>query len=190
MYVQSSVYSMQLNTCFADIATHNTSGEGSSPVRVCLSEGTSSDKHSPRHTFIGHGSRSTGVLWIVVVHNWLLSSIIHDERWSGLPGCCGVSGADPKSVLCAFYKAGQCMKGDKCKFSHDLTIGRKAEKRSIYEDHRDGGENGEQLTSSLPASTVQSFSGGVVVCCTCDHQVTGSKLTTTANSAYHPSWVS
>jgi len=60
-----------------------------------------------------------------------------------------VSGADPKSVLCAFYKVGQCMKGDKCKFSHDLSIGRKAEKRSIYEDQRDASENGKQLQRIL-----------------------------------------
>ena len=39
---------------------------------------------------------------------------------------------DPKSVLCAFFKQGQCYKGDKCKFSHDLTIERKSEKRSVY----------------------------------------------------------
>jgi hypothetical protein len=45
-------------------------------------------------------------------------------------------GADPKSVLCAFFKQGQCAKGDKCKFSHDLTIERKAEKRSLYDDVR------------------------------------------------------
>jgi len=45
-------------------------------------------------------------------------------------------GADPKSVLCAFFKQGQCKKGDKCKFSHDLTIERKAEKRSLYQDVR------------------------------------------------------
>lgn len=32
---------------------------------------------------------------------------------------------DPKSVLCAFYKQGQCTKGAKCKFSHDLLIERK-----------------------------------------------------------------
>ena len=51
-------------------------------------------------------------------------------------------GTDPKSVLCAFFKAGQCTKGDKCKFSHDLSIGRKAEKRSMYDDQREG-ENGE-----------------------------------------------
>lgn len=46
-------------------------------------------------------------------------------------------GADPKSVLCAFFKQGTCGKGDKCKFSHDLTIERKAEKRDIYTDVRD-----------------------------------------------------
>ncbi|GBP08752.1 Zinc finger CCCH domain-containing protein 15 homolog [Eumeta japonica] len=46
-------------------------------------------------------------------------------------------GADPKSVVCAFFKQGQCGKGDKCKFSHDLTIERKAEKRSLYVDMRD-----------------------------------------------------
>ena len=44
------------------------------------------------------------------------------------------TGADPKSVLCAFFKQGQCLKGAKCKFSHDLNIGRKGEKRNIYED--------------------------------------------------------
>lgn len=31
-------------------------------------------------------------------------------------------GTDPKSVVCAFFKQGNCSKGDKCKFSHDLTI--------------------------------------------------------------------
>ncbi|XP_014207439.1 zinc finger CCCH domain-containing protein 15 homolog [Copidosoma floridanum] len=43
-------------------------------------------------------------------------------------------GTDPKSVVCAFFKQGQCTKGDKCKFSHDLTVERKAEKRSLYCD--------------------------------------------------------
>jgi len=46
-------------------------------------------------------------------------------------------GIDPKSVLCAFFKQGTCGKGDRCKFSHDLTIERKAEKRSLYCDMRD-----------------------------------------------------
>ncbi|XP_058792624.1 zinc finger CCCH domain-containing protein 15 homolog isoform X2 [Phymastichus coffea] len=43
-------------------------------------------------------------------------------------------GTDPKSVVCAFFKQGQCIKGDKCKFSHDLSVERKAEKRSLYCD--------------------------------------------------------
>ncbi|XP_029031530.1 zinc finger CCCH domain-containing protein 15 [Betta splendens] len=46
-------------------------------------------------------------------------------------------GVDPKSVLCAFYKQGQCTKGDKCKFSHDLSMERKCEKKSVYVDERD-----------------------------------------------------
>ncbi|XP_031620563.1 zinc finger CCCH domain-containing protein 15 homolog [Contarinia nasturtii] len=50
-------------------------------------------------------------------------------------------GTDPKSVVCAFFKAGQCGKGDKCKFSHDLSVERKVEKRSIYVDMRDDDEN-------------------------------------------------
>lgn len=40
-------------------------------------------------------------------------------------------------MVCAFFKQGQCTKGAKCKFSHDLTIERKSEKRSIYVDMRD-----------------------------------------------------
>jgi hypothetical protein len=46
-------------------------------------------------------------------------------------------GVDPKTLLCAFYKAGQCEKGNKCKFSHDMDVGRKQEKRDLYADARD-----------------------------------------------------
>ncbi|KAL1915730.1 uncharacterized protein VTP21DRAFT_6489 [Calcarisporiella thermophila] len=46
-------------------------------------------------------------------------------------------GTDPKTVLCAFFKEGQCQKGDKCKFSHDLTIDRKSAKIDLYTDARD-----------------------------------------------------
>ncbi|KAL7275969.1 Translation machinery-associated protein 46 [Rhizina undulata] len=45
-------------------------------------------------------------------------------------------GVDPKSVVCVFYKKGHCEKGKKCKFSHDLSIERKAEKKNLYEDDR------------------------------------------------------
>merc|ERR1712111_209293 len=43
------------------------------------------------------------------------------------------NGVDPKSVFCAFFKQGLCKKGDKCKFSHDPDIERKAAKRNVYE---------------------------------------------------------
>ena len=46
-------------------------------------------------------------------------------------------GVDPKTILCAFYKAGNCEKGNKCKFSHDLDVGRKVEKKNLYQDNRE-----------------------------------------------------
>ncbi|KAI0671824.1 hypothetical protein C8Q78DRAFT_972582 [Trametes maxima] len=46
-------------------------------------------------------------------------------------------GVDPKTVLCAFFKAGTCEKGSKCKFSHDLNVGRKVEKKNLYADSRE-----------------------------------------------------
>lgn len=49
-------------------------------------------------------------------------------------------GVDPKTVMCAFFKAGQCTKGDKCKFSHDPNIDRKSAKINLYADARDDKE--------------------------------------------------
>ena len=46
-------------------------------------------------------------------------------------------GTDPKSVLCVFFKAGQCTKGDKCKYSHDLGIERKSAKIDVFTDTRE-----------------------------------------------------
>ncbi|KZT53272.1 hypothetical protein CALCODRAFT_458231 [Calocera cornea HHB12733] len=46
-------------------------------------------------------------------------------------------GVDPKTVLCVYFKTGHCDKGTKCKFSHDLNVGRKTEKRDIYSDTRE-----------------------------------------------------
>lgn len=45
-------------------------------------------------------------------------------------------GTDPKTVLCVYFKAGHCEKGNKCKFSHDRNVERKVEKLNIYEDAR------------------------------------------------------
>jgi len=52
------------------------------------------------------------------------------------------AGVDPKSVLCQYFKQGTCQKGFRCKFSHDLSIERKAEKKNIYEDARDDKQEG------------------------------------------------
>ncbi|KAL2416533.1 Translation machinery-associated protein 46 [Exophiala dermatitidis] len=46
-------------------------------------------------------------------------------------------GVDPKTVLCQFFKQGHCEKGKKCKFSHDLDVGKKVQKKDLYQDTRD-----------------------------------------------------
>jgi len=46
-------------------------------------------------------------------------------------------GADPKSVLCSYFKAGACRNGAKCKFSHDMEVERKKDKINIYVDPRE-----------------------------------------------------
>ncbi|WAR09914.1 ZC3HF-like protein [Mya arenaria] len=42
-----------------------------------------------------------------------------------------------KFIKTVVHQQGQCGKGDKCKFSHDLNVARKAEKKNLYEDVRD-----------------------------------------------------
>lgn len=46
------------------------------------------------------------------------------------------AGVDPKTVVCAMFKMGNCNKGKNCKFSHDLSVGRRVEKRDLYQDAR------------------------------------------------------
>jgi hypothetical protein len=58
-------------------------------------------------------------------------------------------GVDPKTVLCAFFKVGTCEKGGKCKFSHDMNVGRKVEKKNLYEDSREEKLNGAFLALFL-----------------------------------------
>lgn len=53
-------------------------------------------------------------------------------------------GVDPKTVLCTFYKQGNCEKGKKCKFSHDPAVERKGEKKNLYQDTREGEEEAKK----------------------------------------------
>lgn len=46
------------------------------------------------------------------------------------------TGVDPKTIVCALFKMGNCNKGAKCKFSHDLNVGRKQDKKDLYQDTR------------------------------------------------------
>ena len=43
-------------------------------------------------------------------------------------------GVDPKSIVCEFFRANQCTKGFKCKFSHDLNVERKGAKLDLFQD--------------------------------------------------------
>lgn len=45
-----------------------------------------------------------------------------------------VAGVDPKSIVCEYFRAGQCQKGFKCKFSHDLAVERKGGKIDLFTD--------------------------------------------------------
>ncbi|KAK4458815.1 hypothetical protein QBC42DRAFT_308292 [Cladorrhinum samala] len=50
-------------------------------------------------------------------------------------------GVDPKTVVCIFFKKGNCEKGKKCKFAHDLALERKVEKKNLYADTRDAADD-------------------------------------------------
>ena len=58
-------------------------------------------------------------------------------------------GVDPKTVLCIFYKQGNCEKGKRCKFSHDLAVERKGEKKNLYQDTREGDAEDEKKKDDM-----------------------------------------
>lgn len=58
-------------------------------------------------------------------------------------------GVDPKTILCAYFKAGTCEKGNKCKFSHNVDVGRKVEKKNLYEDSREEQAKGSSVVRRL-----------------------------------------
>ncbi|XP_009378138.2 zinc finger CCCH domain-containing protein 11 isoform X2 [Pyrus x bretschneideri] len=66
------------------------------------------------------------------------------------------AGVDPKSILCEFFKFGQCTKGFKCKFSHDLNVQRKGEKIDIYSDKRDDEDTMEDWDQATLEKVVES----------------------------------
>ncbi|PRW34000.1 zinc finger CCCH domain-containing 11 [Chlorella sorokiniana] len=55
------------------------------------------------------------------------------------------AGVDPKSIVCEYFRHGQCTKGFKCKFSHDLSVERKTHKADLFTDRRDGDEKEEGM---------------------------------------------
>ena len=57
-------------------------------------------------------------------------------------------GVDPKTVVCIFFKKGDCEKGKKCKFSHDLSLERKTEKKNLYQDQRKEEEEKKKTETS------------------------------------------
>jgi hypothetical protein len=52
-------------------------------------------------------------------------------------------GVDPKTIVCEFFKAGNCTKGDKCRYSHNVAVERKVNKINLYVDARDKDETME-----------------------------------------------
>ena len=62
--------------------------------------------------------------------------------------CVSTAGVDPKSMVCEYFRAGQCTKGFKCKFSHDLDVERKTHRST------------SSATSGSPCISAQKFAGG------------------------------
>eukprot|EP00899_Mesostigma_viride_P028553 jgi/Mesvir1/8883/Mv02771-RA.1 len=64
-------------------------------------------------------------------------------------------GVDPKSIVCEYYRRGQCTKGFKCKYSHDLAVERKTDKINLYADARDENETMEDWDQEKLEKAVQ-----------------------------------
>ena len=47
--------------------------------------------------------------------------------------------------MCEFFRHGQCSKGFKCKYSHDLNVERKSAKIDLFTDQRELEKEGEEV---------------------------------------------
>ena len=102
-------------------------------------------------------------------------------------------GVDPKTVVCTFYKQGNCEKGKKCKFSHDLSVERKGEKKNLYQDTREGEDEAKkkdemdnwdegQTIQPLPHTTLAGLS---LIICLWYRKTTASRPQQTWKSQNH-----
>ena len=83
-------------------------------------------------------------------------------------------GVDPKTVVCIFFKKGNCEKGKKCKFSHDLDMERRTEKKSLYTDTR--AEEEEQKKNETSADWDEEKLRSVVLSKKGNQQTTTDKV--------------
>eukprot|EP00877_Chromochloris_zofingiensis_P008620 jgi/Chrzof1/4010/Cz13g17040.t1 len=65
------------------------------------------------------------------------------------------AGVDPKSIVCEFFRHGQCTKGFKCKFSHDLAVERKTAKIDLFTDQRDVADGDEEGMEDWDQETLE-----------------------------------
>ena len=102
-------------------------------------------------------------------------------------------GVDPKTVVCTFYKQGNCEKGKKCKFSHDLSVERKGEKKNLYQDTREGEEEAkikDEMENWDECQTIQpltpaNLAGIVIIIYSGNRKVTASRPQQTRKSQNH-----
>jgi hypothetical protein len=73
-------------------------------------------------------------------------------------------GVDPKTVVCIFYKQGNCEKGKRCKFSHDLSVERKGEKINLYQDTREKDEEAKRKDDMADWDEGRCFRWDQILC--------------------------
>ncbi|KAJ1666280.1 Translation machinery-associated protein 46 [Coemansia sp. RSA 1813] len=65
-------------------------------------------------------------------------------------------GVNPKTVVCEMFKLGACEKtAQRCKFSHDLSVGRKGTKLDVYTDRRDEGDKNTDTIDTWDQSKLE-----------------------------------